>query len=43
VYDTILGHLLSLDPVHEDAVGGGVFLKPRSQRSWPRRRPIPGG
>jgi hypothetical protein len=27
VYDAILGHLLTLGPVHEDAVGVGVFLK----------------
>jgi hypothetical protein len=27
VYDAIVGHLLSLGPVHEDAVGVGVFLK----------------
>ena len=27
VYDAILAHLLTLGPVHEDAVGVGVFLK----------------
>jgi hypothetical protein len=27
VYDAILGHLLTLGPVHEDAVSVGVFLK----------------
>lgn len=27
MYDAILGHLESLGPVHEDAVGVGVFLK----------------
>ena len=27
VYDAILAHLRSLGPVHEDAVGVGVFLK----------------
>jgi hypothetical protein len=27
VYDAILAHLQSLGPVHEDAVGVGVFLK----------------
>lgn len=27
VYDAIVSHLLSLGPVHEDAVGVGVFLK----------------
>lgn len=27
VYDTILAHLLTLGPVHEDAVTVGVFLK----------------
>ena len=27
VYDAIMAHLLDLGPVHEDAVGVGVFLK----------------
>jgi hypothetical protein len=27
VYDAILAHLVTLGPVHEDAVGVGVFLK----------------
>lgn len=27
IYDAIAGHLLGLGPVHEDAVGVGVFLK----------------
>ena len=27
VYDAIIGHVRSLGPVHEDAVGVGVFLK----------------
>jgi hypothetical protein len=27
VYDAIFAHVLSLGPVHEDAVGVGVFLK----------------
>ena len=27
VYDAIAAHLLGLGPVHEDAVGVGVFLK----------------
>ena len=30
VYNAILAHLQSLGPVHEDAVGVGVFLK----RDW---------
>jgi hypothetical protein len=43
IYDAILAHLLSLGPVHEDAVSVGVFLKrdrklaevrPRSRDVW---------
>ena len=43
VYDAILAHVQSLGPVHEDAVGVGVFLKrdrklaevrPRSRDVW---------
>jgi Domain of unknown function (DUF5655) len=43
VYDAILEHLLTLGPVHEDAVSVGVFLKrdrklaevrPRSRDVW---------
>jgi hypothetical protein len=43
VYDAILAHLLTLGPVHEDAVSVGMFLKcdrklaevrPRSRDVW---------
>jgi hypothetical protein len=27
IYDTMVAHLTTLGPVHEDAVGVGVFLK----------------
>jgi hypothetical protein len=37
IYDAILEHVLSLGPVHEDAVGVGVFLK--SDRKLAEVRP----
>jgi hypothetical protein len=37
-YDRIIGHLATLGPVHEDAVGVGVFLK--RERKFAEVRPM---